>query len=134
MEGSIWKTTDGGRTFSLQYGWPTATNRIDATTSNNEKNTPKGPDIVGFSFPEPGIGYAMGRDTYWGSANPVYIYKTENGGVSWDIISQVHGTNRMCFVNAWHGFALNAEGDIPPYETFDGGKTWTRRFDLVSLT
>lgn len=76
------------------------------------------------SFPDDNTGYFTGRDNGYDVA---FIYKTTNGGSSWNKISitssSVHyNFNQICFANATHGLAT---GMSSVFKTVDGGETWT---------
>lgn len=86
-----------------------------------------GGDIKYFSFPTTNVGYA--------SASTSFIYKTTNGGSSWNKINI--SNNKKCngieFFDANNGMCL-MDDDV--YVTSDGGQSWSIRGsgDFIGLT
>lgn len=126
MEGSIWKTTDGGETWTLQYGWP----QEFESFSSYSPNTPVvGPDFDDVSFPSEKVGFALGHRVFSGIQS--FLYKTDNGGASWTRFGEVPLLfHRIEFPNEWHGFGLSEDGEQPIFETVNGGQTWFPRHDV----
>lgn len=107
---SIFKTTDGGKTWRNVY----TGKRFFETTWK-------------FSFPENKTGYATLQ-----SYNPDttvtrrYLLKTENNGESWTEIPFINNYKLrefgIAFTDKSHGFVGTTVGG---FETTDGGNTWT---------
>ncbi len=98
MESKIWKTTDGGNTWSTQ--------------------TTGGADYLKKSyFLDENTGFAFGGPTY------SEVIKTTNGGTTWQSVSQEsYIAYSMHFINALTGVYGCADGRV--YRTVDGGNTW----------
>ncbi|MDQ3021727.1 MAG: YCF48-related protein [Bacteroidota bacterium] len=98
MESRIWKTTDGGQSWSTQ-----------TTDGANYINNL----------------YFIDANTGFGSGGSLggEIIKTINGGVTWDFIYQdSYKKQSMIFINSLTGFAGSEEGRI--YKTTDAGNSW----------
>lgn len=67
-------------------------------------------------FATTNIGWA-----YWGGGT--IIYKTENGGRTWEEISFPGPVYDICFSDQDNGYFVSRNGNI--YKTMDGGLTWT---------
>lgn len=52
------------------------------------------------------------------------VWRSTDGGSSWQKISSLRDLLRVCFLDARHGFAAGAKKSL--YETTDGGNTWVR--------
>ena len=87
----IWMTTDGGISWSSQTG------SISLTS---------------LSFPEPGYGWAFGKDG---------IYASTDGGGTWYRQSTVGATGGGRMTSRWSGFAA---GYGAVFRTTDGGMSW----------
>jgi photosystem II stability/assembly factor-like uncharacterized protein len=68
-----------------------------------------------------------------GAGNASSIFRTENGGKSWNLVCQNTDPKAffdgMDFFEKYHGLLIGDPVDKKPYllETFDGGKTWSRK-------
>jgi len=100
-EYKIFKTTDAGQ------------NWIQCLSVTND-------NISDFHFVNASTGYAIS-----GYYQP-NIYKTIDGGTTWNIISILNSNVRkICFVSENIGFAI---GDYDLYKTTNGGTSWTQSF------
>jgi len=126
MEGSVWKTTDGGEDFTQQYGWPDFTDTEPSSPSLDTRSP--GPDISEVRFFDSQRGYAVGRETDLGDLRH---FKTENGGADWRLVGQPRVNRQIFFTNEWHGWALDTDSRSPLLETTDGGNSWGPRYDLT---
>lgn len=98
LESKIWKTTDGGSSWTTQGTG--GANYLKKTYFIDENN-----------------GFAFGGPTY------SEVIKTTNGGASWQSVSQEsYIAYSMCFINATTGVYGCADGRV--YRTVDGGNTW----------
>ena len=98
LESKIWKTTDGGSSWTTQGTG--GANYLKKTYFLDETN-----------------GFAFGGPTY------SEVIKTTNGGASWQSVSQEsYIAYSMCFINATTGVYGCADGRV--YRTVDGGNTW----------
>ncbi|MEO8211442.1 MAG: YCF48-related protein, partial [bacterium] len=98
FESRIWKTTDGGSSWSTQT--TDGANYLNNLYFLDENN--------GF-----GSGGSLGGE----------IIKTTNGGATWDLIYQDNYKKfSMIFLNATTGFSGSEEGRM--YKTTDAGDTW----------
>ncbi|MEN9303793.1 MAG: hypothetical protein RL264_2222, partial [Bacteroidota bacterium] len=70
------------------------------------------------------VGYLAGE-----IGNRGYLFRTTDGGVTWNRISSIVGTdfNKVRMISANVGFAVGNQGAI--FKTADGGQTW----DMISL-
>jgi len=98
LESKIWKTTDGGNSWSTQ-----------TTAGANYLNN--------LYFLDANNGYGSG------GAFTGEIIKTTNGGANWQLVyNDNYAVNSMTFLNASTGFVGCDEGRI--YKTTDGGYSW----------
>jgi photosystem II stability/assembly factor-like uncharacterized protein len=98
LESKIWKTTDGGSTWSTQ--------------------TTGGANYLKKS-------YFLDENTGFAYGGPAYseVIKTTNGGSSWQSVSQEsYIAYSMSFINATTGVYGCADGRV--YRAVDGGNTW----------
>jgi photosystem II stability/assembly factor-like uncharacterized protein len=132
LEGSIWKTADGGKNFHLQYGWPME--GPDVGEDFPEQYLSPGPKLLDMSFADAEHGWALGVHTFGSSALPARVLFTDSGGADWRVISTLDfGIHQICFANQLHGFALHTSHSIPVFETKDGGNSWFPRRDILQL-
>lgn len=107
LESKIWKTTDGGNSWTTQG--TAGANYLKKTYFINE-NT----------------GFAYGGPTY------SEVIKTTNGGGSWQQVSQEsYIAYSMCFIDAATGVYGCSDGRV--YRTVDGGNTWNFALSPSSL-
>jgi len=142
--GSVFKTVDGGKTWSLKSSTNSSSSNINKmyfVDSNTGfisrgymteilKTTDAGEtwkviksssdEIYTFLFLDSQTGFMAGE---YG-----VIFKTTNGGSTWDWISPQNGRyggadiNGIFFIDSMTGFAVGLSGEI--MKTTDGGKTW----------
>ncbi|MEQ8819625.1 MAG: putative Ig domain-containing protein [Sumerlaeia bacterium] len=132
LQGTIWKTTDGGETWAIQYGLPLRDNDILLEDADFDNHYPGG-DLNAISFPTATRGYAVVQDPAARGLNIGDLITTENGGATWDWIRRVSSSTDMVFVTEDHGWIYKDEPrtrDI--FETRDGGRTWSYRGDIMS--
>lgn len=117
---SILCTKDGGMSWEERLG-----------ARPGEQN-----DINGYMVSIWGISF-VDRSTGWGVGNKGQIWKTGDGGKSWQVVSRPY--ERSYFVNASTGWRLRSSNDNNRreflYKTDDGGKTWTiqKEFEAKSV-
>jgi len=107
--GDVYKTTDGGNT------WTTLTTGI-----------PAGQNLTKVDFINATTGWVFSRT---GDGNQTgYMWKTTNGGSSWTQVSYIDPNYNIYIVSGSMVDALNVWA-LPngggPYKTTDGGATWT---------
>ena len=109
--GAILKTVDGGSNWkSLNTGTTDVFRRI--------------------FFPSAQVGYGLagpGNDF----ARPSQLYKTTDGGATWNRIQNYNGTRVFAdiyFTSENVGFLVGHDGKEAVYKTLDGGVTWTNVF------
>ncbi len=120
--GGLWKTTNGGRT------WTSLMDNLPASSIGDIGLAPSDPNILYVGMGEPN-----GRQS---SSIGNGVYKSTDGGATWMHVGledtqsigriAVHPTNpNIVFVAAvGHLFGPNDERGL--YKTIDGGKTWTK--------
>jgi photosystem II stability/assembly factor-like uncharacterized protein len=120
--GGLWKTTNGGRT------WTSLMDNMPASSVGDIGLAPSDPNIVYVGMGEP--------NNRQSSSIGNGVYKTTNGGETWTHLGledtqsigriAVHPTNpNIAFVAAvGHLFGPNEERGL--YKTTDGGKSWTK--------
>lgn len=115
--GIMAKTTDGGNT------WQNINFPFHAITAMSFIN-----DNIGFVIMDMDSGDVA--RTYAGGCD---LYKTENGGNTWQIVNKNIFSNYyndyaadLYFKNEQEGFVLGGDGGI--YHTTNGGKTWQNEF------
>jgi photosystem II stability/assembly factor-like uncharacterized protein len=121
-ESSVWKTTDGGRSYFKQYGWEEIDETEEATASLFGRAF--GPDIKEVKFFDSVHGYALAKPSDIGIAN-FQLYQTDNGGATWRHIAEIPGTRTVAFLDEFHLWAMNGST-----ESFDGGLNWINRAPL----
>lgn len=148
--GSIYKTTDAGNSWELQFNEFSYFRNIEflnenvgflGTLENSFYRTTDGGDtwgIVNMSpYPEAICGIdAVGESTVYGVGayfSPAHMIKSTDGGQTFtftDMFSYADGLVEVEFVDEMHGYTsgrANSGGVI--LETFDGGVTWTEIFN-----
>jgi len=80
-------------------------------------------------FPTDNVGYFTGYDSTQGTEQGTYIFKTTNGGATWNKIEiETHsGLNlsQLAFADENNGLALgHLAGDLGLYKTTNGGNNW----------
>ncbi|HKJ03507.1 MAG TPA: hypothetical protein VJ997_13660 [Longimicrobiales bacterium] len=121
--GGLWKTTDGGTTWS-----PVTDGKIGSSSVGAVAVAPSDPDVVWLGMGETQLrGNVMQGDG---------VYRTTDGGATWTHLGlddsqaigriRVHpGDADVAWVAALgHPFGRNAERGV--YRTRDGGRSWTR--------
>ncbi len=110
-EHEIWRTTDGGNTWSLVPG------------SNI-------PNPVGTEYTYTDVFEVVGPTHAWMGTNTGRMFYTKDAGVTWSVTTIKAGWNcsDVAFVDQNHGLALLRSGtNIELYYTSDGGATWTMK-------
>ncbi|MEQ8819601.1 MAG: putative Ig domain-containing protein [Sumerlaeia bacterium] len=132
MQGTIWKTTDGGRTMERQFGFALDSEVLSQVGRESQANYP-GPNLLAVSFPTDSVGYALALDPVFESLNTANLLKTTTAGATWEFVTEVRGGSRILFTTEQHGWLYHPE-DIgnPIYETRDGGLNWFPRIDIYS--
>jgi RHS repeat-associated protein len=93
--------------------------KMDVWQVDNSSNIPPSYTVKDIQFVNGNIGYAVANDA---SSNG-YIYKTNDGGVSWNRINPLTAdVNKMQMINATDGFAVGDDGLF--LVTTDGGINW----------
>lgn len=137
--GFIYKTTDGGNTWSYQYtpfslnsivftdfntGYITGDYGIIGKTVDNgaQWSTPAVGTFNYFShssFPDVNHGFVTGPSLW---TPPYQILRTKNAGRNWSVLSSpTVYANGICFLDSTTGFIYDEK---MVYKTFDGGDTW----------
>jgi len=80
-------------------------------------------------FPTDNVGYFTGYDSTQSTEQGANIFKTTNGGATWNKIEiETHSglnLNQLAFADENNGLALgHLPGDLGLYKTSDGGNTW----------
>lgn len=128
QEGSIWKTTDSGASFNLVYGFPEQTNRVP--TVNPLFSRAAGPDLNQIQFFDELNGFAVARETDGGTVARLKLYQTQNGGATWQFVSEPGVDREVLFVTPLHGWAIDQNVGTPIFETRDGGLSFVPREDI----
>lgn len=131
-EGSIWGSTDGGRTYEPQYGWPIEVPRVDENSGVYTIGM-FGPTITDAQFLDPLNGYALGTnpvDTAFPLQRQSRLYRTSTGGARWELVG-IYPTilKNFAFRTPTSGFAV-ASGVGYLLETRDRGSTILDRTDI----
>jgi photosystem II stability/assembly factor-like uncharacterized protein len=127
MEGSIWRTLDGGKTFDLVFGFPEDTNTVPNSRGSTRT---QGPDIDQIQFFDELNGFAVGKPTDGSFVAHLLLYRTRNGGASWQYLDTVPVDRKILFVTPTHGWALDQDIGSPVFETRDGGLHFVPREDI----
>jgi photosystem II stability/assembly factor-like uncharacterized protein len=148
---SIWKTTNGGNSWTQLYTFRTGAYLNDSTfywsvlDFLNEqtgwvfgnfglyKTTNGGVDwqliTTPFGLRQIGAIFFLNSDTGYVS-NENSVEKTMDGGISWvKVYTGTSAYHDICFVSNETGYITD---DTKIFKTVDGGNTWTREVALVS--
>lgn len=108
--GNVYRTTDGGQTFSRQTAIP----------GTDSSNNPSGNHAVDVAFTGPGTGIVFVQPPNNG---PSIAFSTTDAGNSWKPVEGIDPgvVRRVWFFDAQNGFAV---GPNTLLATTDGGKTW----------
>ncbi len=149
---TIYKTTDGGNTWTLKYTTTGYTRSIEFLTpqlgfagtlsgdlfkttdagetwTNITSSLPRAvPGICGMAAPSATIIYACGR---WAGSDPPYVMKSSDGGQNWTVKDMSEWASHlvdMFFLNENEGFVTGmanprSDGGII-LKTTDGGANW----------
>ena len=100
--GFVYKTTDGGNSW---------------TPTNNGEKLANNYDLLTLNFLDENIGFASGKGI--GESG---LFKTTNGGDTWTKVSEVYFKKLQFFFSQTFGYAIT--GSKVLYKTDDGGNTW----------
>jgi photosystem II stability/assembly factor-like uncharacterized protein len=121
--GNVYRTTDGGQTFSRQTAIP----------GTESSNNPSGNRAIDIAFTSADTGVAFVQP----SSGPSIAFSTTDAGNSWKPIDGIDPgiVRRVWFFDAQNGFAA---GPNTLLATTDGGKTWKAKAgangqDLTSI-
>jgi len=111
-EYEIWRTTNGGNTWSLIPGA-----NIPA---------PSSPSEYGLT----GVYTKLGSSNIWFGTNEGRIFRSFDAGVTWSVSAQInaaYSVNEIAFSTVNNGYAwlFDSAGNLYQYQTTDGGATWT---------
>lgn len=114
--GRIYKTTNGGTTWIKQLDKPGTYFRC-----------------VGFINTLTGFAGNIGTDYYLGVTDTTPLYKTTDGGATWNAVTTISGpqVKGLCAINIVNSNIIYAGGRVggPAYliKSTDGGSTWTSK-------
>ncbi len=109
---TVVRTTDGGQSWNLQ--------RIDSIDF-----------FISISFVDRVNGWLLGAKS--GLARPRYLYKTDNGGISWFRIANINAeVYHLHFVDSQNGWAVGGSNSGVVMKTRDGGVTWMNHSNGLS--
>lgn len=115
-EGNIYKTTDGGNTWTNQINKPGTYFRC-----------------VGFIDSLTGFAGNIGVDIYPGVSDTIPLYKTIDGGLHWSEVTNINGpmVKGLCAINVVDRNVVYAGGRVggPAFiiKSADGGNTWNSK-------
>lgn len=111
----IHRTTDGGRTWTEQFV-------CQATIEVDGLKRTEACSLTAIDFATPSVGYAASKGM---SNRATAIVKTEDGGLTWQLISFVADASgerqQLAFLDEQHGYFRDL---YKFHETPDGGVTW----------
>jgi PKD repeat protein len=111
-EYEIWRTTDGGNTWSLVPG----------------ANIPNPSTVNEFGLT--GVYTKLGSTNIWFGTNEGRVFRSNDGGLTWNV-STVDptsvGVNEIAFTTPLNGYLwlFDASQSLQTYNTNNGGATWT---------
>ena len=110
-EYELWRTTDGGNTWSLIPGA-----NIPNPSSANE-------------FALTGVYTKLGSSNIWFGTNEGRIYRSTDAGLTWNVstLNAISSVNTIAFTTPSNGYAWVFANNttLETYNTTDGGATWT---------
>jgi photosystem II stability/assembly factor-like uncharacterized protein len=106
-DGSVLRTDDGGQRFAARTSVPTS------------GGAPGPPNDIWFTGADRGF-VVTGADVAG------KVYRTTNGGGTWDDVKSARGLKSLFFTDASKGYAV---GDNTVLKTTDGGDTWNAQPD-----
>lgn len=121
--GGLWKTTDGGNS------WTTATDFLSAIGISDIAVNPQNPDKIYIATGD-GYGFESGVD-FWGGTYSAGILFTTDGGNSWSQTGLTYTQNQgmiiqRLVINASNPQLLLAASRTGIWRTTDAGVTWTK--------
>lgn len=121
--GGLWKTTDGGNT------WSTTTDFLAAIGISDIAVDPQNPDNIYIATGD-GYGYESGVD-FWGGTYSAGILKSADGGMTWNPAGLTYTQNQgiiiqRLVINPSDPQVLLAATRTGVWRTADGGTTWTK--------
>lgn len=114
VDGYIYKTTDGGNSFTTQLYQPATSFRC-----------------IGFANANKGWAGNLGPGSWNPTSDANPLYQTTDGGNSWQAVTNITGTvpTGICGINVVNDTLVYAVGRVggPCYimKTMDGGNSWT---------
>lgn len=134
FNGYIYKTTDGGTSWSSVYSGlgQSYVQFLDDNTGYSisvygslKKSTDGGASWVNTSPTGGNIAYAINKDTAFTAGLGSKIYRTMNGGVNWDTVSINNNAWSIFFANQVTGYAVGGYTNLPLIlYTSNGGSNW----------
>lgn len=110
-EYEIWRTTDGGNTWSAVPGA-----NIPNPSSANE-------------FGLTGVSTKLGSSNMWFGTNEGRIFRSTDAGLTWNVstLNPISSVNNISFTTPNNGYAWVFANNttLEQYNTTDGGATWT---------
>jgi photosystem II stability/assembly factor-like uncharacterized protein len=124
--GGLWKTTDGGTT------WSTNTDNLPVLGISDIAIDPVNPNIMYIATGDGDMGSLSAlTGGYWGDTKSVGVLKSTNGGATWNTTGlsfnvQVTALIRRLIINPSNPNVLIAACSGGVYRTNDGGTTWSK--------